>query len=75
MIFYATKETLGRYKLKTPDQMSEPIRPFIKAIIEREQGNSIYEGGYYPFSTKESGKEEWHIPYSYFAEVIKEAFC
>ena len=27
-----------------------------------------------PFSTKESGKEEWHIPYRYFAEVIKENF-
>ena len=28
-----------------------------------------------PFSTKDSGKENWHIPYRYFAEVIKEAFC
>ena len=45
MIFYATKETLERYKLKTPDQMSKPMQPFVKAIIEREQGNSIYEWG------------------------------
>lgn len=45
MIFYATKETLERYKLKTPDQISEPMRPFVKAIIEKEQGNSIYEWG------------------------------
>ena len=43
MIFYATKETLERYKLNVPDQMSEPMQPFVKAIIEREQGNSIYE--------------------------------
>ena len=28
----------------------------------------------YPFSTKESGKEEWHIPYKYFAEAIKQQF-
>ncbi|MBQ8146378.1 MAG: hypothetical protein IJ039_06300 [Clostridia bacterium] len=28
-----------------------------------------------PFSTKETGKEEWHIPYLYFAETIKEQFC
>ena len=28
----------------------------------------------YPFPTKESGKEEWHIPYKYFAEVVKQRF-
>ena len=28
----------------------------------------------YPFLTKDSGKEEWHIPYRYFAEVIKQQF-
>ena len=189
MIFYATKETLERYKLTTPDRISEPMRPYVKAVIEREQGNAIYEWGcklfyfdrrkclqmlhfktrlvvflvdikvadvehaldlvaYYlfnlyaddpdmkkalekylesspiacfdritnrsvitklnqiqsnwawdgqrfyqyirdgilhtkeinrdvndcPFSTKESGREEWHIPYKYFAEVIKKQF-
>ena len=189
MIFYATKETLERYKLKTPDQMSELVKPFAKAMVEREKGNSMYEWGcklfhfdsrkclqmihfktrlviflvdikmadvvhapdmvaqhlftlydsdkemkkalenyfasspmacfdkianrsiitklnhiqsdwawdgyrfyeyirdgilhtkeinrdvnYYPFSTKESGKEEWHIPYKYFAEAIKQQF-
>ena len=45
MIFYATKETLERYRLKLPDQFSEPMRPYIKAIIEKERGNSIYEWG------------------------------
>lgn len=28
----------------------------------------------YSFSTKENGKEVWHFPYDYFAEVIKEQF-
>ena len=28
----------------------------------------------YPCSTKENGKEEWYIPYAYFADVIKEQF-
>ena len=45
MIFYAAKETLERYKLKTHDQISEPMRPFVKAIIEKERGNFIYEWG------------------------------
>ena len=51
MIFYATKETLERYKLTTPDRISEPLRPYFKAVIEREQGNAIYEWGcklFYP---------------------------
>ena len=189
MIFYATKETLERYKLKIPEHISEPMKPFVKAIIEKEQGDSMYEWGCklfhfdrrkclqmihfktrlvvflvdikmadiehapdmvahylfnfyaddpdmqkalekyfesspiacfdkitnrsiitklnhiqsdwawdgqrfykyirdgilhtkeinrdvndYPFSTKESGREEWHIPYKYFAEVIKQQF-
>lgn len=189
MIFYATKETFERYKLKTPDQMSEPMRPLVKAMIEKERGDSLYEWGCklfhfdrrkclqiihyktrmviflidvkmadienapnimaqylfvlyeadkemqraleryfdsspivcfdkitnrsiitkmnhiqsdwacdgyrfydyirdgilhskeinrdvndYPFPTKENGKEEWHIPYTYFAEVIKKQF-
>lgn len=186
MIFYATKKTLERYKLKTPDQMPESLRPFVKSMVEQEQGNALYEWGCklfhfdrrkclqiihfktrlviflidikmadiekapnlmaqylfalyesdkdmqkaleryfdsspivcfdkitnrsiiakmnfmqsdwawdgyrfydyirdgilhtkeinrdvneYPFSTKENGKEEWHIPYTYFADVIK----
>lgn len=45
MIFYATKETFERYKLKMPDQMPEPARPLVKAVIEMERGNSIYEWG------------------------------
>ena len=45
MIFYATKETLERYKLKTPEQMSEPMRPIVKAVIEKEQGDPMYEWG------------------------------
>ena len=45
MIFYATKETLERYKLKTPEQMSEPMRPIVKVVIEKEQGDPMYEWG------------------------------
>ena len=28
----------------------------------------------FPFSTKGSGKEAWHVPDEYFAEVIKQQF-
>lgn len=36
MIFYATKEALQRYKLKTSEQVPEPLRPFVKAVVEKE---------------------------------------
>lgn len=45
MIFYATRQTLERYKLKTPDEMSENVNPFAKVIIEKEQGDPLYEWG------------------------------
>lgn len=45
MIFYATKETLEKYKLKTPEQLSESIQPFARAMIENEQGDQIMEWG------------------------------
>ena len=45
MIFYATQKTLERYKLKTPDQMPEALRPFVKSMVEKEQGNALYEWG------------------------------
>ena len=43
MFFYATKETLERYKLKTPEQFSESIQPFARAMIENERGDQIME--------------------------------
>lgn len=45
MIFYATKETMLRYKLKTPDQLKEEIAPYAQAVVQSEQGNRLYEWG------------------------------
>ena len=45
MIYYATKETMQRYKLKTPDQLKTEIAPYAQTIIENEQGNRLYEWG------------------------------
>lgn len=45
MIFYATKETIQRYKLKTPDQLKAEIAPYAQAIAQRERGNRLYEWG------------------------------
>ena len=45
MIYYATKETIQRYKLKTPDQFQSEIAPLVQAVVQRERGNRIYEWG------------------------------
>lgn len=45
MIFYATKETMQRYKLKTPDQLKSEIAPYAQAVVQQEQGNRLYEWG------------------------------
>lgn len=45
MIYYATKETMQRYKLKTPEQLRPEIAPIAQAVIQRERGNRIYEWG------------------------------
>lgn len=45
MIIYATKETMQRYKLKTPDQLVPEVAPFAKTVVERDQGNRLYEWG------------------------------
>ena len=45
MIYYATKETMQRYKLKTPEQLRSEIAPMAQAVIQRERGNRIYEWG------------------------------
>lgn len=45
MIFYATKETMQRYKLKTPDQLKSEVAPYAQAIILKERGNRLYEWG------------------------------
>ena len=45
MIYYATKETLQRYKLKTPEQFESEMAPLVQAVINREQGNRLFEWG------------------------------
>ena len=45
MIYYATKETIQRYKLKTPEQLRPEIAPLVQTVVQRERGNRIYEWG------------------------------
>ena len=45
MIYYATKETMQRYKLKAPEQMRPEIAPVAQVVIQRERGSRIYEWG------------------------------
>ena len=45
MIFYATKETMQRYKLKTPNQLKTEIAPYAQAVVQQEQGYRLYEWG------------------------------
>ena len=45
MIYYATKETLQRYKLKTPEQFESEMAPFARAVVNRERGNRLFEWG------------------------------
>lgn len=45
MIFYVTKQTFKRYKLKMPEDMSFPINEIAKATITRESGNKLLEWG------------------------------
>ncbi len=45
MIFYVTKQTFERYKLKMPEDMRFPINEIGKSIILREGGNRLLEWG------------------------------
>ena len=45
MIYYATKETLQRYKLKTPEQFESEMAPLARAVVDRERGNRMFEWG------------------------------
>lgn len=45
MIYYATKETMQRYKLKTPDEFTSENAPIAQMIVQREKGNRLYEWG------------------------------
>lgn len=45
MIFYATKQMMERYKLKTPETMETEMKAVAQIIAERERGNRLYEWG------------------------------
>ena len=45
MIYYATKETMQRFKLKPPEEMTSEIAPLAQAVAKRERGNPLYEWG------------------------------
>jgi len=45
MIFYVTKQTFERYKLKMPEDLSFPMNQIARATIARESGNSLLEWG------------------------------
>ena len=45
MIFYATKETMQRYKLKTPEQLQSEAAPLVRMMAQKERGNHLYEWG------------------------------
>lgn len=46
MIIYATKKTIETYKLKMPEEFIDPtVRSLVQSIIEKEQGNRLFEWG------------------------------
>lgn len=46
MILYATKQTMERFKLKLPEEMSDPaVGAFVRDIINDEQGDNLLEWG------------------------------
>lgn len=45
MICYATRETMQRYKLRTPENLEPELVPLAKMIKQKEAGQRIYEWG------------------------------
>lgn len=45
MIFYVTKQTFERYKLKMPEDLKFPMNEIAKATITKESGNRLLEWG------------------------------
>lgn len=46
MIIYATRQTIERFKLKLPEEMSDPtIGAMARAVIDAEQGDRLLEWG------------------------------
>ena len=44
MIFYATKLTFDRYKIKTVDEFQEPFRAMAEEVIEKEKTTECLSG-------------------------------
>lgn len=45
MIFYATQQTLERYKLSTPENFKSEMGDVVRMIANKERGNPLYEWG------------------------------
>ncbi len=45
MIFYLTKLTLERYKLKLPHEMAPPTNQIVESLMAKERGNELMEWG------------------------------
>lgn len=45
MIFYATRETRERYRLKTPDEMQLELGQMVRQLASKERGSRVYEWG------------------------------
>ncbi len=45
MIFYLTKLTLERYKLKLPHEMAPPTNQIVESLMAKERGNELLEWG------------------------------
>ncbi|MBO5224128.1 MAG: hypothetical protein J6C23_06430 [Clostridia bacterium] len=45
MILYLTKKAKERYSIKTPEEISVEIKPYVMSVIEKEQGDRLYEWG------------------------------
>lgn len=45
MIFYATKKTIERYKIKTIDKYDDSVKIIAQNIIDKETGDGIFEWG------------------------------
>lgn len=45
MIYYATRETMQRFNLKTPEKMHPSISIWAQAVKQKEAGQRIYEWG------------------------------
>lgn len=43
MIFYATRETIQRYKLNTPEEMDSELSPWAQMVKCKESGTGVYE--------------------------------